>query len=313
MQNLANSNLNLIRHYSFTFYNVTGGGPFTVTPIPQTIIQDSFNFSFSYSVTNNILNTAKFTFYNLSQATVGLFSSTQNRRGFIFNTWYANDTVNSVALFNGLTYTVNTYRQGADIITEVVGCDVFLNLLYKGIAQSFPAGTSYLTVVQTLLNYYGNIGNLNSISNQYLTGVYTSPKVFRGQLITILKKIASDAGLIFSIQLNTITMIPKSLSITTSNVIQMINSQTGLVGYVRAEALSTQLFPVTYFNNQNLNSNLSILSISTLMKHYNLYDKIYLQSEFFTGNYGILSISHNGEWRQNQWYTSLKLWPDTSS
>lgn len=310
MPNLDNSNLNLIRHYRFSFFDLTGSGPFTVNPVPDVTIQDTFNFSFNYTVSNNTLNTATFSFYNLSQKMIALFTSQNNRRGFIFDTWYANRSTGDTTVFKGLTYTVNTYRQGADIITEVVGCDVFLNLLYKGVAQSFPAGTTYLTVVQTLLKYYGNIAPLSTISNQFLTGTYKSPKTFRGQLVTILKQVASDANCIFSIQLNGITMIPKDLSVFRPNSVQTINAKNGLVGYVRAEALSVQLFPVTFFDNQNLDRNLSLLTVNTLLRPYNLYDKVYLDSEQFQGYYGILSLTYNGEWRGNNWFSSLRLWPD---
>lgn len=311
MQNFDDSQLNLIRHYKFTFFNLIGQDNFTIQPIPNTVIQDSVNFSFTYTVTNSILNTAHFVFYNLSKETISLFSSTQNRRGFVFDTWYANKTTGNTTLFSGLTYTVNTYRQGTDTITEVVGCDLFLNLLFKGITASYPAGTTYLSIVQNLLQKYGSIVTLSSLSNQFLSSkTYKSPKTFKGQLMTILKSIAADAGLIFSIQLNTITMIPKNLNTYTSNIVQTINKYNGLVGTVRAEALSTQLFPVTYFENQNINQNLSILTVNTLIRAYSLYDKIKLESEQFNGYYGILGLTYNGEWRSNNWYATLRLWPD---
>jgi len=311
--NTVNSTLNLIRNYKFTFFDLTGDGPFTVNPVPDTLIQNSVNFSFTYTITNNLQNTCKFMFYNLAQSTIGLFVSQQNKRGFIFDAWYANDTTGNTTIFKGLTFTTNTYRQGADIITEVVGCDVFMNLMYKGIKQSFPAGTTYLTIVQTLLSYYGNFVSLNSISNQFLTGTYASPKTFIGQLNTILQQIASDAGLIYSFQLNSITMIPVDLSIVRPNAVQTITSKNGLVGYPRAEAISVQLFPVTYFNAVSLDKNLSLVTVNTLLRAYNLYDKVQLSSQQFQGFYGILSITHSGEWRGNPWYSTLKLWPDTNA
>lgn len=310
-----NSSLNIIRHYRFTFFDLLGNGEdFFIQPISPVVIQDSMNFSFSYSVNNSILNTAKFNFYNMTKSGIDLFSSQQNRRGFILKTWYGNDNSGDKTLFSGLTYTVNTYRQGPDIITEVVGCDLFLNILLKGVNLSFPAGTTQLVIVQTLLQQYGGVVSLNAISEGFLNYVqYKSPKTFKGQLFSILKIIAADSNLIFSTQLNTITMIPSYLSINTPNAIQLISSTNGLVGTVRAEALSVQLLPVTFFNNQNLDRNLSILTVNTLLRHYNLYDKVQLESEQFNGYYGILGLTHSGEWRGNNWYSTLRLWPDNKS
>jgi hypothetical protein len=313
MQSLGNSSLNLIRHYKFTFFDLTGEGPFTIVPVPDVVIQDSFNFSFNYSVTNSTSNTAKFTFYNLSDNTVGFFTSNKNRRGFTFDSWYANDTTGNTTIFKGLTYFTNTYRQGADIITEVTGCDVFLNLIYKAIFQKFPVGVTYLFVVQSLLSYYGNIMTLSAFSNQFLMGTYKSSKIFRGQILTCLKKIASDAGLIFSFQLTTISMIPANLSVIRPNATQEINAQNGLVGYVRPEALSIQLFPINFFGEQQLNKNLALITLSTLMRSYDLYSKVYVKSEKITGYYGIYSLTQTGEWRGNPWYSILKLWPDTNA
>ena len=313
MPNSVSSQLNLIRHYKFTFFDIIGSGSsFQIQPLPNTLIQDSINFSFSYTVTNSILNNARFMFYNMAEDTIKLFTSQQNRRGFIFETWYGNDTQGNKTIFSGLTYTTNTYRQGVDTITEVVGCDILLNLLLGSITLSYPAGTPYLTIVQGALAKYGGIISLNSFSNQFLTGSYKSPKTYKSQLIPLLQTIATDAGLLFSMQLNTITMIPGSLNTTTSNAIQTINAQNGLVSNVRAESLSVQLLPVFVFDNQQLNKNLSILTVSTLIRPYNLYDKVYLQTQRFTGYYGILSLTHSGEWRGNQWYSTMRLWPDST-
>jgi hypothetical protein len=313
MSDLDNSSLNFNRHYKFTFFDITGQGPFTIVPVPNVFIQDSVNFSFSYTVTNSLLNTCTFRFYNLSEETIGLFTSQQQRRGFQFDAWYGNDTSGNVTIFKGLSYTSNTYYQGPDTITEITGCDVFLNLMYKGIVQYFPAGTTYLAAVQTLLGYYGNIVSLNSLSNQFLSGSYKAPTTIMGQFNDVLKTIAADAGLIYSIQLGQVTMIPKDLTVVRPTSIQQINNQNGLVGYPRATALSVQLFPVTFFDNQALDRNVSLISVTTLMRPYNLYDKVYVKSRQFDGPYGVLSLTQTGEWRSNAWYSVMTLWPDTNA
>jgi hypothetical protein len=104
-------------------------------------------------------------------------------------------------------------------------------------------------------------------------------------------------------------MVPTDLSVNLPTTKQVINAQTGLVGYVRGQSLSIQLQPVTVFTNRNLNKNLSIVGVTTLLRPYRLYEKVVLQSENFNGDYGILSIQYSGEWRGNEWYAHLRLQP----
>lgn len=306
----VNNNFNLIRHYKFTFFDLAGAGPFTITPVANTFVQDSYNFGFNYTVINQVSNTCKITFYNLEANVINLFAGKRNRRGFTLDIWYANNITGNTTIFRGLTYSTNTYRQGPDLITEVVGCDLFFNLLYKGVMQTFPPNTTYLSIVQAVLSYYGDIVTLNPISNQYLTGVYKTPKTIRGQLNTVLEKIAADAGLIYSLQLHQVTMVPATLTVNTPNAVQTINETNGLVGYVKAESLSLQLFPVLFSSTLQIDKNISLISLSTLMRPYHLYSKIYLEYRNFTGYYGILSVTHTGEWRGNPWYSMLILWPN---
>lgn len=312
-----NTGLNLQRNYSFTFFTLTGSGPFTVIPDPITLIQNSVNFSFNYTVTNNVNNNITLQFYNLSQNSIAQFVGQNNRRGFVFNAWYGNPDIaplGNITIFKGLVYTVSTYREGPDVITEVVGCDMFLNLMASGISESFPAFTPYLTIIQTLLAKYGDVVSLDPVSYEYLTGSYKTYKTYTGQLFTIINKIAADAGLIFSVQQNVIRMIPQYLTVVTTNDFQTITDSNGLVGYPRAISLSVQLFPVTFFGGGvNLNQNLSLLCVTTLLRPYTLYSTVFLDSEFFTGYYGILNMTQNGEWRGNPWYSTLTLWPNTTA
>lgn len=309
-------NYNINRHYKFTFFSVnaienktTGVNTFEVVNDPSAYIQDSVNFNFNYTVTNTLNNTITINFYNLSAASLGLFANQNNRRGFQFDAWYGNNTQGNITIFRGLTYTVNNYRVGADIITEVVGCDIFLNLLQQAHQQTFPAGTSYLQIVQKVLGDYGSVLALNPASKQFLTGIYKTPKVYTCQPYTILEIISKDAGLIFAIQQNIITFAPKGLDQVLPKSDQIISQKNGLVGYVRPIALSIQLFSITYFTEQNLNKNVPLLSVTTLLRHYDLYSAIHLTSENYDGEYGVLSVTHSGEWRSNTWYSSLVLWP----
>ena len=306
----TNSNLNVNRHYQFEFFNVLGTSNFTIAPI-GTCIQDSVNFSFNYSVVTSYSNTATFAFYNLSKAAISLFSDGQNRRGFFFNAWYGNNNQGNITIFRGLTSVVSTYRIGADVITEVTASDMITNLGYlESINHSFPINTTYLTVVQTLLKDYGAMLTLDPRSNQFLTGTYKTPQTFTGDLQGNLRSICADAGLLFTSFLGIITMVPSQLNVITGNDYQNINDGNGLVGFPRAIGLSTQLFPIFYAQGSiNLNQNLSLIAVSTLLRPYPLYSKILLKSENFTGYYGVLNVTYEGEWRGNTWYSDLTLYP----
>lgn len=306
--------LNLGRQYKVSFFDMVGNGPFTVRPLKD-FVQDSVNFSIDYNVTNQSFNSAKFIFYNLQNSSIELFSSNNNRRGFSVDLWYGDaGNTQSSTIFKGLTFNTNTYRSGTDLITEVTGCDLFLNLLYKNIAQSFPSGTSTLSIVNYILQYYGDAISLGAQSQQFLNKIYQTPKLFRGSILDIFKIIASDSGLFFNLHKNILNFSPNQISLNRNAVIsQVITPQNGLIGNIKPEALSVQLFPVSYFGGPALDKNISILTVNTLIRQYYLYDTVELRSSQFNGLYGILSLSQRGEWRQNNWYSTLKLVPAVNS
>ena len=195
-----NANLNIIRHYSFKFFTITGGGttpgpiysqlPFTITPNPTASIQDSVNFTFNYSIVNMNSNTAQFTFYNLSQASSAMFTSKNARIGFYFNAWYGDNTKGNTTIFMGSTSLANTYRNGPDVLTEVTASDLLTSIVSVNFVMGFPPNTSYLNIINTLLKTYGPILTLDQGSIQYLSGLtYSYPKTCKGSLNSILTKI----------------------------------------------------------------------------------------------------------------------------
>lgn len=305
-------NYNVNRNYRFSFFRVIGDGdktPFSVLPLAD-YIQNSVNFSFDYSVVSQTQNSAKFTFWNLSPQTISLFATDRNRIGFSLDIWYGNGSgTQSSTIFKGLVFTTNTYLQGPNLITEVVGCDVFVNLEYKRIAQGFPPGTSALTMVQYFIRYYGEIISLSSESYSYLTKVYTINKFFRGTITDILNRIAADCGVIFAWHNNTFYFVPNNVNLPRIGTGQVINAKNGLVGNVKASMMSTQLFPVNYFTAVNLDRNAPLLSVTTLIRPYTIYSSVRLQSEQFNGDYGILHFTQQGEWRGTNWYSHLTLFP----
>lgn len=311
MPNLDNLNFN--RNYKITFFDVIKtDGDFTIEESKETI-SGELNVSFDYAITNNSMNTATFLLYNLSNESISLFTKNNNRRGFYFQAWYGdkNSPPNSY-VFKGLVFTTNTYLTGSGEtrVTEIQACDLFLNILYKSVYLSFKENSSYYDIIEDVLKYYGNMISLSANSSQYLTGFYKTKKVFKCSILDIFTTIANDAGLFFQLQNNTLYFVKNEKTIPKNRIIsQTITPTNGLVGTIKAGNLSTQLAPVTYFDTAALDTNLTILTVTTLLRAYTIYDTITLKSKQFNGDYGILSIHNTGEYRGNNWYSILKLQP----
>lgn len=308
---------NFGRQYQFTFFDVNKDN--SITQLPNAIIQNTVNFSFTYNVVAGVFNTAKFYFYNLSVNTSNLFASKKNRRGFFFRCAY--DNINNLPqslIFRGLTYRVNTYREGPDLITEVTACDAFFNLQQATIKTlNFGTGTSVSIILQRISEYLGIFTPV--IGSDFLTikPIYQHPLSFSNvSVIEILDMIAADnsctwgfdyAGLKFSPLPNN----PDYNSLGTITPTPLISRDTGLVGNVRAENLSIQLFPVDYFSEQRLQYNHPFITATILLRPIPLFSQINLKCEItaLNGTYRVYSIVYQGEYRGNNWYTTLKLTP----
>ncbi len=305
---LNQQNLNIIRHYRFDFFTIIGTGPWTIQPIPNTSIQDSLNFSFNYTIGNGFRNTINFKFYNLSQSTIGLFTSKTKNVGFRFSAWYNNDNKGDIAIFSGSTSVANTYQEGADTITEITATDYFTSLYYPlGFNLTIPAGTTFYQIIKMVLLNYGGGLSLDEGSADFLQGTYKTRKVFTGSRNQLIQQVAQDAGLTHTIQQNILLMYPLVFRINSANIFQKIDKTNGLVGYPRAVSLAAFTATPSYFSGIDLNQNLSIIEVTTLLRNYKITGTVELKSQFYTGRYEIRGITHHGEWRGNAWYSTLSL------
>lgn len=307
---------NFVRQYSITFFDVDANN--NITDVPNVKIQNSLNFSFSYNVTLGIFNVAKFYIYNISESTLELFASKKNRRGFYLRCSYDNaDNLKNSLIFRGLTFRVNSYREGPDLITEIIACDVYFNLQQPKIKTlNFKAGVTAREIVQTASN---NVGVFNSVSGlDYLNvrPVYKHPLTFTNVPITqIFDMVAADNACVWGFDIAGFKFHPRpnnpDYQSGVISSIPLISRETGLVGNVRAESISAQLFPIDYFSEQRLQNNYPFVTVTTLMRPAPLFSKVNLQCEIkaLSGTYIIFAASYQGEYRSNSWYTTMKLTP----
>lgn len=302
------------RSYRISFFDIrqdSSTGKARKVYLENRQIFNSVNFSFQYSVTNNTTNIATFRFYNIAEDTIALFTSPDSQRGFTLDCWYGEEVRKDTTIFSGIVAQVNTYFEGPNVITEIKAGDLFINLFVQGFSRKYLAGANYAQIIADLLDYYGHIIAIDSgCVDLLISKVLKVATVIRGQFQTVLSRLASDAGLFYIVHGDYLTFVDAAtFGQQSTEPRQLISAETGLVGYPRAIAISQQLYPVFYTRAVVLNKNLSLVQATTYIDSYVLYSTVQLKSKNLSGYYNVLSCVHAGEWRGNQWYTNLILWP----
>jgi len=311
---------NFDRHYEFTFFDIDAGN--TITPVTNVKIADSFNFSFDYSVTTSNFNTANFKFYNLPSYVSDLFTSTKNRKGFYFRAVYDDiANIKNNTIFQGLTYRVNSYREGTDIITDIIACDPYFNLQFARIKTiNSASGTTAVSLLQKVSDYLGTFNSVSGTEFLSIKPIYNIPLSFSNVSITvILDMVTKDNSCTWSYDKNGIRISPNqthpNFSALASRASSNINNRSGLIGSVKPETISVQMLPIDYFTQQKLSNNLPYVTVTVLLRPFSLYDLVNLEVENkeLSGKYLIVGITYTGEFRGNSWYAVLKLSPSIRS
>lgn len=309
--------LNFVRYYEFTFFQIDENN--NLTDIQNSRISNSINFSFSYSTVPGTFNTAKFYFYNISENTLKLFASKNNRRGFYFRACYDDPKLlkNSL-IYRGLTYRVNSYHEGVDLITEVTAADPYFSLQQASIKSiNEPNGITAIDLLNKISNYLGIFNEISGESYLTLKPRYNHPVSFSNVPITkILDMIAHDNGCTWSFDIRGIKIFPRPNRLQSNDLglisaIPLISRSTGLVGNVRAETLSVQLFPQDYFSQQRLKNNHPFISVTCLLRLLPVYSSVEVKCEFeeLNGIYTVYKVNYEGEYRSLNWFTHLQLTP----
>lgn len=303
------------RNYKISFFNIeeNEAGVRTTFFLSSVRIQNSVNFSFQYTVTNTTTNMASFRFYNLSDETISLFVSPGGQRGFVLDVWYGDAVDDVTTIFSGIVVQTNTYMLGPDIITEVKGGDLFINLFVESFYKQYKSGTTYDQVLSDVLSFYGNLVGVDAASKAVLASkTFKTNVVIRGQFSTIMARLCADGGLFYTVVGKYLGFVDAAtFDQQQSSTYPTISKDTGMIGYPKAVAISQQLYPVFYTTNVVLNKNLSLVQASTLLKPYTLFStvKLVTREDKLNGLYNVLTVSYAGEWRGNTWYSNLILWP----
>lgn len=311
--------LNFVRYYEFTFFEINNDK--VLIDLNNFKIANSVNFSFIYNISNNCFNIAKFYFYNISENTINLFTNKNNKRGFYFRACYENPArLNQSLIFRGLTLVVNSYREGPDLITEITACDPFFNLQQATIKSiNEPNGISAPDLMQKVSDYLGVFNPVSGVEFLKFKTIYDHPLTFKNvPITTILDMVAHDNACAWSFDNEGIKLYPlpnnpdyDSGIITNA---PLISRDTGLIGNVKSESFSSQMFPIDYYSDQRLQNNYPFVTVTCLLRAMPLYSKINLKSEFtsLNGIYVVYAVNYIGEYRGNPWYTTMKLSPIAS-
>lgn len=318
--------LNFDRQYEFTFFDINENN--VVVDVKNVAIRNSVNFSFNYSISSNIFNIATFYFYNLSEKTANLFTSKNNQRGFYFRCSYQDPkNLKNSLLIRALTFRVYSYRVGPDVITEVTAQDTFINTgLVKVKNLNYPKNTTAKKIVEDISNYLGVFSAVSGTSFLTIKPTYNHPLCFNNvTAVSIITSVCSDNSCKWSYDVNgiSITPLPNHPSHQRSNRLDnnifvgetqllKINRNSGLVGNVKAEALSAQMFPVEYFASQRLVDNYPFVSATILLRPVRIHSLVLIECETkeLNGFYTVFSINYVGEYYGNSWFTNLKLIPN---
>lgn len=309
---------NFVRYYEFTFFELDKDNKLINN---QTFkIANSINFRFNYNITNRAFNTANFFLYNISDSTRELFTTKNKRRGFYFRACYENPAnLTQSLIFRGLVYRVNYYREGPDIITEVIASDVFFNLKQANFTASYPKGTIAAEIIQDISKYLGVFNMVSGVSFLNKKDVYNHPISYKNAPIAdVISDITSDNSCTWAYDVTGINIYPlpnnPDFNAPLSKNLPLISRKTGLVGNIKAENISAQLFPIDYFAEQQLVNNHPFTTATCLLRPIPLFSKIKLECETkqLNGIYVVYGVTYSGEYRGNPWYTTMKLCPIVS-
>ncbi len=173
-------------------------------------------------------------------------------------------------------------------VTSIEGEDAGRSLTSSRITESFPAGTSKLTVVKKCLEALGlGAGNLMQVEAQLAKQTYLRGTVLDGQASKELAGVVKSAGLTYSVQDGAVQFLVVGQGLRRTAV--RLNASTGLIGYPERD--TTGLLKVE-----------SLLNPDLFVGNY-----VLLESPTHQGSYIIQKVTYSLSTFSQNWYARLEL------
>ena len=231
---------------------------------------------------NRKANKLRLTMTNLSIESVGFIEQTGN-----VITLSAGYEQNNGVLFEGqiVNRGVTTTFEGTDRVTSIEAGGSELELSSTRFARSFAAGTSYRTVLSAIIDAIGvGAGNVNTVVGLDLT--YSTGYTFAGRARAALDEVVNQLGEGYSWSIQDGQILILDRDETTAETAVLLTVDTGLIGAPQRQKNGLEL-------------------VSLLRPELKPGRLVKVQSRGIDGFYKCTQVTHSGEFRGANWYTSI--------
>lgn len=239
-------------------------------------------------------NTCEITVYNLSDSTVGYLENNAGGKVFIkLEAGYQDEGIKTI--FLGNVEAVGETFEGDTRITTIYCTDGGVELKEALISTYYPKGTSYDQMVEDIALQIGlPKGDVIPFGSPYVT---KQPVYVVGKAADQLKRLAENAGYLFTIQDLAINIVPEKKPI--QRQCALISSSTGLIG---SPSLidESQTKPAEEQGNKGI-------KFKTLLNGAIVPNEIVtLDTKKYKGQYKVTKVKHLGEYEGDSWFSEVE-------
>lgn len=204
----------------------------------------------------------------------------------------------------------HTRFEGSDVVTELEVHDGYVEIRDTAVTLGYGAGVSAAAIIRDLAK---QMGLPLIMAHDVPDRIWRNGFSFYGPARQALHKVVQGTGLEWSIQNQTLQIVPKRG--TTRRQAVELAAESGLVGYPeRSRAAASEKDKA---NDQKAKANREMASAgqqrdgwrvqSLLVPQVNPGDLIRLRSRLADGFYRVESLRHTGDTEDGQWQTELQL------
>lgn len=244
-----------------------------------------------------IPNPIQLAIYNLGAGSRALIESKVGTK-IIVEAGYQN---NPKLVFIGNILWARTHKEGPDYITQIQAGDGSFAVTNGQINTSFSGATTFMQVINTLVEALSMVGLVKGIIKGVPEGGYNNGIVLSGSPLELLQQTCQKLNLGVSIQNNQVMVLPVGEDLG-SPVIE-ISPANGLIGIpeIRTQGL---IGPVSDVNSTTPTN---LMSFKCLLRpELEMYQKILMKSKFVNGTYVIARVTHDFDSWEGPFYTSCE-------